>query len=103
MLAYILVDIEVHNMEKYREYLNQITPTVFACGGRYLARGGTPQVISGNWQPKRLVIIEFPDLETAQHWVSCEEYAPIHALRNQNASANMIILEGSLDFIGEGT
>lgn len=101
MLAYILVDIEVHNAEKYRDYLSQITPTVFACGGRYLVRGACSQVISGNWQPKRLVIMEFPDMETAQYWTNCEEYAPIHALRNENATANMIILEGSVDFIGE--
>lgn len=100
MVAYVIVDIEVHNAEKYREYLAQITPTVFACNGRYLVRGANSQVISGAWQPKRLVVMEFPDLATATHWATCAEYAPIHALRNANASANMIIVEGSVDFVG---
>ena len=100
MKAYVIVDIEVRNAEKFPEYLAQITPTVFACGGRYLVRGANTEVVSGVWQPKRLVIMEFPNLQTAQHWASCDEYAPIHALRNQCANANMIIVEGSVDFKG---
>ena len=100
MTAYVIVDIEVHNPDNYRDYLAKITPTVFACHGRYLVRGAPADVISGNWQPKRLVVMEFPDRTIAQHWATCAEYAPIHALRNSNASANMIIVEGSVDFVG---
>lgn len=100
MAAYVIVDIEVHNRELYPNYLAQITPTVFACGGRYLVRGADVQVVSGSWQPKRMVVMEFPDLNTAQHWANCAEYAPIHALRNQYATANMVIVEGSVDFVG---
>ena len=100
MVAYVIVDIEVHNREKYPEYLVQITPTVLASGGRYLVRGADAEVISGSWQPKRMVIMEFPDLKTAQHWATCTENAPIHALRNQYATANMVIVEGSVDFTG---
>lgn len=98
MTAYVIVDIEVHNREKYPEYIAQITPTVFACGGRYLVRGPSIEIVSGTWQPKRLVIMEFPSMQIAQHWASCEEYAPIHALRNQYASANMIIVADTVDF-----
>ena len=100
MVAYVIVDIGVHNRENYHIYLTQITPTVFACSGRYRVRGAQAEVISGSWQPKRLVVMEFPDLATAKHWATCAEYAPIHALRNANASANMIIVEGSVDFLG---
>lgn len=100
MTAYVIVDIDVHNVENYQEYLAKITPTVFACGGRYLVRGANSLVISGVWQPKRLVVMEFPDLATANHWATCADYAPIHALRNANASANMVIVEGSVDFTG---
>ncbi|MDF3014153.1 MAG: hypothetical protein K0Q78_2357 [Cellvibrio sp.] len=73
MTAYVIVDIDVHNPEKYKDYLAKITPTVFACNGRYLVRGAQAEVISGNWQPKRLVVMEFPDLATANHWATCIE------------------------------
>lgn len=100
MAAYVIVDIEVHNPENYKDYLTKITPTVFACNGRYLVRGSNAEIVSGSWQPKRLVVIEFPDLATANHWATCAEYAPIHALRTANATANMIIVEGSVDYTG---
>jgi uncharacterized protein (DUF1330 family) len=98
MSAYVIVDIDVYNKEKYPEYLAKITPTVKACGGRYLVRGAETEVVSGSWQPKRMVVMEFPTKAIAQHWATCAEYAPIHALRNQYANANMIIVEGSVDF-----
>ncbi len=100
MPAYVIVDIEVHNREKYPEYLAQITPKVFACGGRYLVRGGEAEVVTGTWNPKRLVIMEFPSLAVAKYWVTAEENAPIHALRNAYATANMIVVDGSVDFTG---
>ena len=101
MPAYIIVDIDVHNPEAYRYYLARITPTVAECGGRYLVRGAESEVVSGDWQPKRLVVMEFPDRATARHWATCDEYQPIHALRNATASANMVIVEGSVDFVDQ--
>lgn len=98
MPAYVIVDIDVHNPDAYGEYLALITPTVAECGGRYLVRGAETQVISGSWQPKRMVVMEFPSREVAYHWATCEQYRPIHALREANASANMIIVEGSVDY-----
>jgi len=100
MHAYVIVDIEVHNRERYPEYLAQITPTVLAVGGRYLVRGASAEVASGDWQPRRLVIMEFPSLAVARTWVYGAQTAPIHALRNAYASANMVIVEGSVDFLG---
>ncbi|GGA72865.1 hypothetical protein GCM10011369_13260 [Neiella marina] len=97
MSAYVIVDIEVQNADKYQHYLQQITPTVAACGGRYLARGADVQVLSGDWQPNRVVIMEFADRASAEHWATCREYAPIHALRNRYANANMVIIDGQID------
>ncbi|MCM2680221.1 DUF1330 domain-containing protein [Echinimonas agarilytica] len=97
MSAYVIVDVDVHQPELYKDYLAQITPTVIACGGRYLARGADVSVVSGDWQPKRIVMMEFPDQMTAEHWVTAKEYAPIHALRNKYATANMVIVNGHVD------
>lgn len=94
MSAYVIVDIEVYDPETYKHYLCHITPTVAECGGRYVVRGGDIQVLSGHWEPQRLVIMEFEDLKWARHWASCEAYQPIHRLREQSASVNMVIVDG---------
>lgn len=98
MSAYVIVDIEVHNPEAYKDYLAKITPTVYANKGTYLVRGAETQVVTGAWQPKRMVVMQFPSLEVAQYWASSDAYADIHAIRNANATANMVIVEGSVDF-----
>lgn len=98
MTAYVIVDVEVHNPEVYKEYLAKITPTVYENGGTYLIRGADTQVVTGDWQPKRMVMMQFPSLQVAQYWATSEAYADIHAIRNANATANMVIVEGSVDF-----
>ncbi|MGJ8681708.1 DUF1330 domain-containing protein [Paraglaciecola sp.] len=98
MTAYVIVDVEVHNPEAYKEYLAKITPTVYENGGTYLVRGADTQVVTGKWQPKRMVVMQFPSLKVAQYWATSDTYADIHALRNANADANMVIVEGSVDF-----
>ena len=46
------------------------------------------------WSPTRIVIVEFPDMQTARDFVDSEEYAPIKAIRHANAQCSMVIVEG---------
>ena len=66
MSAYILVDIHITDPAGYEAYKPQAAATVAAYGGRYLARGGATTVLEGDWQPGRLVLLEFPDTATAR-------------------------------------
>ena len=40
MTTYVVVDNEVHNPERYKEYLELITPTVEQYKGTYVIRAG---------------------------------------------------------------
>ena len=46
------------------------------------------------WSPTRLVIIQFPDMESAKRFAESEEYAPVKAIRHANADCTLAILEG---------
>ncbi len=59
MSAYVIVDIDVTDAEAYKEYVRLAPATVSLYGGRYLARGGKTETLEGDWQAKRLVILEF--------------------------------------------
>ena len=39
------------------------------------------EVLEGDWQPKRLVVIEFPDMEAALGWYRSEEYQELAKIR----------------------
>ena len=66
--AYVIVDIEVSDPERYAAYRELTAPPVEAGGGRYLARGGATEVFEGDRVPHRTVILEFPDMTTARAW-----------------------------------
>lgn len=95
MTAYVIVDIEITNPEGYKEYAKMAPETVTLYGGKYIARGGVNETLEGDWQAKRLVILEFPSVGQAKKWLNSPEYAPARALRHQYARSNMVVVEGT--------
>jgi uncharacterized protein (DUF1330 family) len=94
MPAYVIVDIEVTDRERYAEYIRVAPASIAKYGGRYLARGGKTRTLEGSWQAKRLVILEFASLERAEQWWASEEYAAAKALRQAASRTNMVVIEG---------
>ncbi len=94
MTAYVIVDIEVTDPEGYAEYKSLAPAAVALYGGKYIARGGQTETLEGDWQPKRLVILEFPSIEQAKAWLNSPEYAPARALRHRYAKSTMVVIEG---------
>jgi uncharacterized protein (DUF1330 family) len=93
MTAYIIVDIEVTDPENY-ETVKKLTPSIVALyGGEYLSRGGYTEVIEGDWQPKRLVILAFENSDKAKEWLNSPEFAPIRELRAKTAITKMVLTE----------
>ena len=94
MAAYIIVEIEVTDPVGYEEYKQQAGATVEKYGGKYLVRGGATEVLEGDWQPKRIVVLEFATMERAREWLNCEEYREPRKMRHRTAKTNMILVEG---------
>ncbi len=95
MPAYVIVDIDVKDPEGYREYVKTAPATVQLYGGCYLARGGRNETLEGDWHAKRLVILQFENIDQAKEWLNSAEYAPVRALRHKYASTNMVVVEGA--------
>ena len=94
MSAYIIAEIDVHDPVEYEEYKKLVPPSIAAYGGRYLARGGKTEVLEGNWNPKRIVILEFESIERAKEWLDCPEYSEAKKIRHRAAISNLIVVEG---------
>lgn len=94
MPAYVIVETDIHDAAGYEEYKKLAAPTVALYGGKYLARGGKLEVFEGEWQPTRLVLLEFPSLARAREWFHCPEYAPIKGIRHRTAKTKMVVVEG---------
>ena len=94
MPAYIVSEVEVFDEEKFAVYRQLVPPTIAAHGGRYLVRGGALETLEGEWQPKRIVILEFPSAAQAKTWLDSDEYEDVKALRHASARTRMIVVEG---------
>lgn len=94
MAAYVVVDIDVHDPDQYETYKPLAAPTVEAHGGKYLVRGGAVEILEGQWQPKRFVVLEFPTVEQAKEWYNSQDYAPAKKIRHAAAKTNMVLAQG---------
>lgn len=94
MPAYIIVDVEIHNPKEYENYRMMVPPTLEKYQGKFIVRGGKTESLEGGWDPKRIVVLEFPSVELAKSWWASDEYAPAKALRERTAKSKMILVEG---------
>ena len=74
MAAYLIADIDVADAAAFEEYRRDVPASEKPFGGRYLARGGLAEVLEGDWDPHRLVILEFPNMALLKAWYSSPEY-----------------------------
>jgi uncharacterized protein (DUF1330 family) len=95
MAAYVIADIEVHDTETYREYVALVPGTFEPYGGRFLVRGGACETLEGGWQPRRVVVIEFPSAGHARRWFTSAEYTAAAAIRRRASTGSLVLAEGA--------
>ena len=94
MPAYVIVEIDIVDPVGYEEYKKLAGATVEKHGGRYIVRGGPVETLEGDWNPKRIVILEFQSMQRAKEWLNCEEYREPRKMRHRTAKTKMILVEG---------
>lgn len=94
MTAYVIVETDVTDPEQYKQYMAASPGAVEAAGGRFLVRGGELAVLEGDWNPPRIVVLEFDDLDAAKRWYDSELYRHARDLRAGAATFRMIAVQG---------
>lgn len=92
--AYVICDIDVSDPAGYDRYKQLSAPSVERHGGRYLVRGGDPQPLEGDWQPGRVVVLEFDDAAAARAWYESDDYTAARELRQGAATASFLLVQG---------
>jgi uncharacterized protein (DUF1330 family) len=96
MAAYLIVDVEAVDAEQYRQYSERANPTLERYGGKIIVRGGRFEAPEGGWQPRRLLLVEFPDYATAQAWYQSPEYQATIPIRQGSARTGaFLIVDGA--------
>ena len=95
MPAYLIVEISVHHPQEYEEYKKLSGPSLQPFNGRFIVRGGKTINLEGDWNPERIVVVEFPDIKRALEWWNSDIYAKAKAIRQRTTSTKMIVVEGT--------
>ena len=94
MSVYFIVEIkEIYDKEKYMRYVVQVPEIVENFGVKYLICGESTTVITGDWNPLRIIMIEFESMDKFNAWWNSAEYRAVAPLREKSAKTSAIIAE----------
>tara|TARA_R110002096_G_C14306069_1_gene698970 strand:- start:122 stop:541 length:420 start_codon:yes stop_codon:yes gene_type:complete len=103
---FVVLDITVNDTIMYEQYRIKVEPIIKKYGGKYLVRSGgmafdkdpEKKVIpgEGNWNPNRLIILEWDSMEELQKFINSAEYLKVAELRKKSASTKSVIVKENL-------
>jgi len=96
MSVYFIVEIKTKDETKnsYAKYIERVRSIVEKYNGRYLVRGGKITPIFGDWNPERIILIEFPSAGYVERWLNSPEYKEITGLREESTITKAIMVDG---------
>ena len=94
MAAYLIANLEVTDPAGFEEYRRLVPGVIAAYGGRYLVRGGRIEEFEAGANPRRIVVLEFPDMARLKAFYDSPEYRPLIELRQRSARASLFAVEG---------
>jgi uncharacterized protein (DUF1330 family) len=94
MAAYLIAQVQIKDMEIYKQYSARSSGIIAKHGGRILARGGATDILEGDAHPRRMVIIEFPTMEAARGFYDSPEYQEAKKIRMPISEGQFIVVQG---------
>ena len=93
--AYIIANVTVTDPVQYENYRRLSTLAMQAHGAEVCVRGGAVDVLEGDWQPDRVVVLKFASLDKARAFSASAEYAAARQARQGAAVMRMVLVEGA--------
>jgi uncharacterized protein (DUF1330 family) len=94
MSAYMIVEVKINDSAKYEDYKKLTPASLEPFGGKFIARGGKAELIEGEKEPNRIVILQFENSEKAKAWWNSPLYNEAKKIRQAAAETRMILMEG---------
>ena len=96
MTAFLIADAVPHDAGEYSAsgYLEAAKRTAAKHGGRYRVRGGEITTLEGNFDLRRIVVIEFPTMDDLLAWYADEEYQSWIPVRQRLSESRLLAIEG---------
>ena len=94
MPAYVIVEVTITDPQAYEEYKKLTPASIAAYDGKFVVRGAKTESLEGDWNPERIVVLEFSSVARAKEWWSSEKYKEAKLIRQRSAFTKMLVVEG---------
>ena len=94
MAVYAIAQLSIHDRERYQKYVAGFMPILIKYGGRLLAADEKPEVLEGEWDRHKIVVLSFPDRDSWQRWAKSDEYQEIAKDRTISKSGPVLLVHG---------
>lgn len=94
MSAYVIFDVDIRDPARYKDFMDGVKPALDQAGARYLVRGGAHKVYEGEWEPRRIVLLEFPSVEAWEEFYNGATYRGLKDIRDACSSARLVSVVG---------
>jgi uncharacterized protein (DUF1330 family) len=91
--ALMLIEADITDMDRFRQYTVAIIPIVQRFGGRYVVMRGAREDLEGDWGATRIVISEWPSMDAARAFWNSPEYRQAVKLREGTGTFRVTLLE----------
>lgn len=96
MPAYVVYSqAELRDPDAIAEYRRAVGPVMEKYGATVLGADSDFEVLEGATDAKRVVVIQFPDMDTLKRWYTSDDYKPLAALRQKAALGTLIAVAGA--------
>ena len=94
MSCYFLALIDVHDPDRYEQYLSGFDEVFARYGGEVLTVEDAPRMLEGEWPAGRTVLMRFPSEVELRRWYESTEYQDIARHRQEAAICRVAVLSG---------
>jgi len=94
MAAYVIAQTQAEQVDEIAEYRERVPEVIARYGGTYLVRGGQSVPLEGDWDPERVIVLRFDDVDAARRWYDSPEYKELRELRDRGSTTTMLVVDG---------
>ena len=94
MKYYFVAQIRINNPVEYEKYLDKFDDIFSRFKGEYLAIDEKPELLEGNWDYTKSVLIEFNSKQDFTDWYYSDDYQKILRHRLKASECDTILVEG---------
>ena len=94
MSIYLIANLNIHDRDRYAQYEAGFLEIFEKYNGRILAVDEDQEILEGDYDATRTVLIEFPSHDAAKAWYESEAYQELAEHRWAASDGSTIMIQG---------